>query len=235
MLYCLSAKSKGFTLVELVVTIVILGVLAVSAAPKFAGLKSDATVASLKTMKGSFKSTNAMVYAKAIFKGANTKYSEHVEGQYNDPGWAENCSKNNCIEIDGVWLYLKNAYLDRNSVAFATDADISGRVTRQVILNNKYITIPNRNVAGYNTKCTDSKIKNKVCDDHDFCQCRYNDKSVPITFVVDGVKKTKNLQLDAQRFIPRGHGYNGRCYLEYTSAEYYTGYAPVYTLVTDDC
>ncbi len=35
-------KNKGFTLIELVVVIVILGILAVTAAPKFLGISRDA-------------------------------------------------------------------------------------------------------------------------------------------------------------------------------------------------
>lgn len=234
MSYSLSAKSKGYTLVELVVTIVILGVLAVSAAPKFVGMKSDAVIVSLKTMMGSFKSTNAMVYAKAIFKGVNVKYSEHIEGQKESVAWSKNCSRNNCIEIDGVWLYLKNAYIDRNSIAFATDADISGRVTEY--LQKEKITIPYKDNKdnGYNATC--SSKNNKVCEGYDFCQCRFNtDRARVKVKDKNGKVSWDNLQIDRQRFIPRGYSYNGRCYLEYTSAEYYTGYAPIYKLVTDDC
>ena len=56
---------QGFTLIELVVVIIILGILAVTAAPKFINLTSDATKASLESLQGSIKSANALVYAKA--------------------------------------------------------------------------------------------------------------------------------------------------------------------------
>ena len=49
MMYELSPmKKNGFTLIELVVVIVILGILAVVAAPKFMNLQNDARNASLK-------------------------------------------------------------------------------------------------------------------------------------------------------------------------------------------
>ncbi|MDG2667452.1 prepilin-type N-terminal cleavage/methylation domain-containing protein, partial [Vibrio parahaemolyticus] len=45
-------KQTGFTLIELVVVIVILGILAVTAAPRFLNLQNDARKARLEGMKG---------------------------------------------------------------------------------------------------------------------------------------------------------------------------------------
>jgi MSHA pilin protein MshA len=59
-----TAKKRGFTLIELVVVIIILGILAVVAAPKFINLKSDALTASLKGLQGALKSANTLVYSK---------------------------------------------------------------------------------------------------------------------------------------------------------------------------
>lgn len=59
-------KNQGFTLVELVIVIVILGILAVTAAPKFLNLSGDAKASTLQAVKASIESANAQVYAKAI-------------------------------------------------------------------------------------------------------------------------------------------------------------------------
>ena len=56
---------SGFTLIELIVVIVILGILAVTAAAKFMNLSSDATASVVKGLAGALRSSSSMVYAKA--------------------------------------------------------------------------------------------------------------------------------------------------------------------------
>lgn len=62
-------KENGFTLIEMLVVIVILGVLAVTALPKFIDLSADAKVASLNNVAGQIESTVQMVRAKALVQG----------------------------------------------------------------------------------------------------------------------------------------------------------------------
>jgi MSHA pilin protein MshA len=62
-------RQRGFTLIELVVVIIILGILAVVAAPKFINLKSDALIANLNGLQGALKSANTLVYSKAVLTG----------------------------------------------------------------------------------------------------------------------------------------------------------------------
>ena len=56
-------KKKGFTLVEMVIAIVILGILASVAIPKFYNLSSDAKSAACKSSLGTVRSSIAAYYA----------------------------------------------------------------------------------------------------------------------------------------------------------------------------
>ncbi|EHN71176.1 type II secretion system protein [Aliivibrio fischeri] len=65
-------RQGGFTLIELVVVIVILGILAVTAAPKFLNLQSDARTSSLQGLKGAMAGAAGIVYGKSAIDGKET-------------------------------------------------------------------------------------------------------------------------------------------------------------------
>ncbi len=65
-------RQGGFTLIELVVVIVILGILAVTAAPRFLNLQNDAREASLDGLSGAIKGAVGIVYGKAAIQGVES-------------------------------------------------------------------------------------------------------------------------------------------------------------------
>ncbi|MGM0430039.1 MAG: pilus assembly FimT family protein [Pseudomonadota bacterium] len=58
-------NQKGFTLIELIIVIVVLGILAVTAAPQFIDFSSDARTSTVKGLKGAMQGASQTVYARA--------------------------------------------------------------------------------------------------------------------------------------------------------------------------
>ncbi len=71
-------KQGGFTLIELVVVIVILGILAVTAAPKFLNLQGDARKSAISGLKGAMDGASGIVYGKSAVSGKETVSSATV-------------------------------------------------------------------------------------------------------------------------------------------------------------
>ena len=82
-------KKQGFTLIELVIVIIILGILSATAVPKFLNLSRDARIASLYGISGALASTSLIVEVKA-------KIENVVDGS---------------IEMNGDTVTVDNGYI----------------------------------------------------------------------------------------------------------------------------
>jgi len=81
-------RQRGFTLIELVVVIVLLGVLAATALPRFLNVTEQAKTASLAAMKGGFTTGVALVRAQWF-----------AEGNSSGSAGAE-------VVVDGISIYV---------------------------------------------------------------------------------------------------------------------------------
>lgn len=71
-------KTKGFTLLEMIIVIVVLGVLSITAAPRLMSTSSDAKIASLEGFIGAFRTAESIVEGKLAMEDKSMKSQQVV-------------------------------------------------------------------------------------------------------------------------------------------------------------
>lgn len=71
-------KQKGFTLIELIIVIVVLSILAMTAASKFINLQRDSRISALQGLKGEMTGAMNQLHPKTILAGVDTQASGSI-------------------------------------------------------------------------------------------------------------------------------------------------------------
>lgn len=109
-------KQSGFTLIELIIVIVILGILAVTAAPQFFNFGSDARESTVRGMEGSVKAAADLVYARSAIDGveqqstAGDASEDEIVVAYGYPEASENgiiAALNASFGAGGDWVFAE--------------------------------------------------------------------------------------------------------------------------------
>ena len=121
----IQTKQLGFTLIELVVVIIILGILAVTAAPKFINLQSDARASILDGFRASLQGANSLVFSKAAIAG-----EERIA---DAAGWAANTDNTAGVDIGtGTPIQTVYGYLPEDAAVIGGAMDVDSSEWRQL-------------------------------------------------------------------------------------------------------
>ena len=137
----LAGNEKGFTLIELIIIIVVLGILAAVAVPKYVDIKTDAQKAAANGVLGGAQGATAVNFAGTLLKKAGvTKITNATTlvGAMDGglpTGWAKNDTDTDCLGAKGALGAVSGASTTSVGCLFLDVDGTSGLSATDYIIN----------------------------------------------------------------------------------------------------
>lgn len=107
-------QKNGFTLIELIVVIVILGILSIVALPRYINLSSDARISALLQVQASVKAANSLLFLKSHMPSYSTQAvsgrPDLIDIDMDHDGDFD------VFSSDGIDVRLKERYIDNTDI-----------------------------------------------------------------------------------------------------------------------
>lgn len=154
-------NQTGFTLIELIVVMIMLGILSATAYPKLINLRTEANIRTLETMGANILSTANIVHAKSVLLGVQNQASANIDvdgDNINDVavvyGYTSAHRSNGVPKImkgdfASAWTWSSNA---SNNTFYLTTAKLGKR--SGLYINNTAVTASNCYLMYYQASST---------------------------------------------------------------------------------